>query len=47
MKRLFTRLLVLVLALALTACGGQASNDVPPASTAWRSCSPPPGPRVN
>ena len=30
MKRLFTRLLVLVLALALTACGGQASNDVPP-----------------
>ena len=30
MKKLFTQLLVLVLALTLTACGGQAANDIPP-----------------
>ena len=29
MKKLFTQLLVLVLALTLTACGGQAANDIP------------------
>ena len=28
MKRLFTRLLVLVMALALTACGGQTTGNV-------------------
>ena len=30
MKKLFTQLLVLVLALTLTACGGQTANDIPP-----------------
>ena len=30
MKKLFTRLLVLALALTLTACGGQTANGIPP-----------------